>query len=570
MNRALISVAACGVAASAIAGGCGGGGGGGLSDPGLSNVQVEVANARSAVIGPEGGTITATGANGFVYTLTIPAGSVLQPTTIGMYPIKALTNLPQGGTVSGGVNFAPDGLALLIPATLTIQLPANVDAKTQFPIAYTGNADKLQPSLGTVSGQTIKEHLHHFSGTALAGRQVANLVSFVLPLAQDSASFEHRMADAFRNSQASNISPRPDYLLILRNWYDQIVKPALVRGSGSSFNSDDVFKAVQEYTAWLDAVLYAQLTLPDASFNVQPENSESEPLAVKVIKNWYKQYNDVCAINKDQPLEAGFNGAFPISPILDAEFAMLAGELADQFHISRAPNGLDKETLLNNLCVKVKIDSKSFSGNAPGDVGALKVTAGFTIDNGPTRHDAPVRIKISGNGASNPSVGNSVDGNPFNSAVTWPQGANTLTINILATLFFVTNGSNDTPDIAVFDRITKTHTDNGGGGGGGGSGIFGQYDGTLTDQSPDPGPGGRARIFLTKVGNLVGVEIQEGNVGSATGPGFNATLTGTTLHADTGDQTFDATISGNHMTATLRDKQSGGDVFRYDVDRAGS
>src|SRR2546421_1209876 len=77
MKRAHYRLSAVYILATAILVGCGGGGGGGLPDPGLSNVQVEVGNARSALIGPGGGTITATGSNGFVYTLTIPAGSIL-------------------------------------------------------------------------------------------------------------------------------------------------------------------------------------------------------------------------------------------------------------------------------------------------------------------------------------------------------------------------------------------------------------------------------------------------------------------------------------------------------------
>src|SRR2546423_13972486 len=67
--------------------GCGGGGGG-LSDPGLSNVEVETGGARSAIIGPDGGTITPTGSHGVVHTLTLPEGAVPKETHIGVVPLK--------------------------------------------------------------------------------------------------------------------------------------------------------------------------------------------------------------------------------------------------------------------------------------------------------------------------------------------------------------------------------------------------------------------------------------------------------------------------------------------------
>jgi hypothetical protein len=423
--------------------GCGGGGGG-LSDPGLSNVQVEVGNARSAVIGPDGGTITATGSNGFVYTLTIPASSVLQPTKIAIYPISAIKNLPVGGTISGGVNFAPEGLELFIPATLTIQVPSGVDPKKAVPIAYSANADNLHLDLGTVTGQTITTRLYHFSGTVLGNRIITDLLTPNSQLTNTTTDFQRRMAAAFWNSEANNTSPLADYNLILRNWYDLVVKPKLTTGGAQGSSSKNINLAMGEYTAWLDAILYAQRTLGDPSFNVQPQNSESEPLAVALLKRWYQSFNDLCKTNKNNPIGQGFLE----DPLVDADVAMDAGLLADEWHISRSANGLDKETLLKNLCVKVVIESKTYDGTAPDDLGLAKVKAGFTIDGGNKRHDAPISVKFSGNGAlvSAPVV--IVNGATAFREVLWPKGVNPLKIDILASL-------KDHPEIAVFDRITK-------------------------------------------------------------------------------------------------------------------
>ncbi len=448
--------------------GCGGGGGG-LPDLGLSNVKVDAGSARAAVITSDGGTITATGANGVVYKLDVPANAVLQPTNIAMYPIKSIKNLPGSGTVSGGVNFAPDGLELLAPATLTIQLPTGIDPKMQFAIAYNGDADKLHLGLGTVSGQTITVMIHHFSGTALAGRQIADLVAQSFPFAQDSISFEHRMADAFRNSQLSNISPRPDYLLILRNWYDLIVKPALIR-AGDVFSTDqEIAKGVQEYSIWLDAILYAKLTLGDQAFDVQPENVESETLAVATLRRWYRFYNDLCATNKANPVNTGFFD----NPLVDAALALEAGNIADTWHIVRRPNSdpfgfwptvPDYESLLNNLCVKVVIESKRILlGNNPGDEVIVGLKAGVKIADGAIRHDIPLRVKFTRNGSTLDQRTTDATGQTLGD-FTWPQGANPLVVGILAKV----RGFNATDaavlgQIAVFDQISKTASNNGGG-----------------------------------------------------------------------------------------------------------
>src|ERR1044071_5094987 len=93
--------------------GCGGGGGGnGLN---LSRVHVDSGRVARSNIGPGGGMITARGANGNVYTLTIPADSLLLPTDISMYPVKSIDGLaPESRQLTsgfaGGVHFTPEGL----------------------------------------------------------------------------------------------------------------------------------------------------------------------------------------------------------------------------------------------------------------------------------------------------------------------------------------------------------------------------------------------------------------------------------------------------------------------------
>src|SRR5690242_19544862 len=88
MIRKLLPI--CAVMLSAILIGCGGGGGGGASSLGLTEVKVDEGRAVKKILDDTGGVVTATGADATIYTLTIPAGALMEETEIGLYPISSL------------------------------------------------------------------------------------------------------------------------------------------------------------------------------------------------------------------------------------------------------------------------------------------------------------------------------------------------------------------------------------------------------------------------------------------------------------------------------------------------
>src|SRR5689334_11573021 len=77
--------------------------------------------ATTATIGPEGGTLSAGGD-----VLHVPAGALSAPQAITMIPLSSLGGSPLGGSF-GAVQLEPTGLHFLVPATLTIQVPAGID-----------------------------------------------------------------------------------------------------------------------------------------------------------------------------------------------------------------------------------------------------------------------------------------------------------------------------------------------------------------------------------------------------------------------------------------------------------
>src|SRR5262245_28279919 len=83
---------------------------------GSAKPKLDPKRAASAAIGPSGGSVTARGGDGTLYSLSIPRGALYAPTTITLTPLQGISGLPLPGRPVG-VQFGPDGLALARPAT---------------------------------------------------------------------------------------------------------------------------------------------------------------------------------------------------------------------------------------------------------------------------------------------------------------------------------------------------------------------------------------------------------------------------------------------------------------------
>ena len=76
-----------------------------------------MATARIPV---SGGTLQTTGADGTVYTLTVPPDALTQDTTISMTPLTGASGLDLAGGRLLGVQFAPEGLSFLHEVSLSL------------------------------------------------------------------------------------------------------------------------------------------------------------------------------------------------------------------------------------------------------------------------------------------------------------------------------------------------------------------------------------------------------------------------------------------------------------------
>jgi hypothetical protein len=126
----------------------------------------DTARAVTAIVTSDGGALTATAANGAIFTLTIPAGAIPDEETITMTPIASIPDLPFSGGLAGAgaVELEPEGLLLLKAATLLIQpsLPLALDQQCPFSWHQAGDDFHLFPL--TLDPTTITMQLTHFSG----------------------------------------------------------------------------------------------------------------------------------------------------------------------------------------------------------------------------------------------------------------------------------------------------------------------------------------------------------------------------------------------------------------------
>jgi hypothetical protein len=163
---------------------CSGGGGGGgdmgwifdAGEPVDVAVVLETDNTVEALIPVEGGSITATGADGSVYTLDIPSDALLNETTIGLTPVASIAGMPFGGDQTYAVQLSPDGLFLQNYAILTITPAEELAVDQQIFFDYLDIGKDVILAAPVVDSSEIKINVLHFSGYgATNGTDAGNL-----------------------------------------------------------------------------------------------------------------------------------------------------------------------------------------------------------------------------------------------------------------------------------------------------------------------------------------------------------------------------------------------------------
>lgn len=195
-----------------------------------ANVHVETDKATATWIGPAGGKLTATSADGTGYALDIPEYAVKDPTAIIMTPVTSVDALGLSGGLAGAVFLQPAGLALAVPATLTITTSKAAPAGTRlvgFDVPDGGGPIDLIPAAGE---GTVSVAIFHFSAPGAAYGTTQDLAQV------GAGANSTRMAGAMSSLLAYPV-PWDDVTkgitgLLIDTLWSQAMRPALVDAAG--------------------------------------------------------------------------------------------------------------------------------------------------------------------------------------------------------------------------------------------------------------------------------------------------------------------------------------------------
>lgn len=139
------------------------------ASPLRATLTVDTARAVTQTVAPAGGTLAATGADGTLYTLSIPADALLQATDITMTPLTSLSVAGLATSAGYGVQLSPEGQSFINFVTLTITPPAgaSVPIDRQIPIGWSGADNTVSLASIDPASRDVKLKLLHFSGYAL-------------------------------------------------------------------------------------------------------------------------------------------------------------------------------------------------------------------------------------------------------------------------------------------------------------------------------------------------------------------------------------------------------------------
>ncbi len=221
----------------------------GPSGPFELDITVEAATAASAPIGAAGGTITATSDAGVTYEFVVPALALPGVTQITMSPISAVDGLPLSGGFVAGVDFAPSGLVLAQPGTLTIRANRQPGADQRLVgFSYGDAAESFALEPAGASAEAITLGVSHFS-TAGAGFGTTQDIEALWVLQTSGAQSPTTSQVAIGLLGAAYMETPRDgaqELSIMEGWFDAVILPEVEAVTTDA----QLVGAVSAYETW--------------------------------------------------------------------------------------------------------------------------------------------------------------------------------------------------------------------------------------------------------------------------------------------------------------------------------
>ena len=125
---------------------------------------LDAARAGSANLDDKGGSVTATGADGTVFTLEVPPEALVSPETVTLTPVSRIDRFPFSGGLVAGVEIEPDGLDLMVPAALTIRPALSPPVNRTLPFSYSRGGEDFILYPRDADTSTLRLPLVRFAG----------------------------------------------------------------------------------------------------------------------------------------------------------------------------------------------------------------------------------------------------------------------------------------------------------------------------------------------------------------------------------------------------------------------
>ena len=218
--------------------------------------------SRGTITAANGGSISATAADGTVFTLEVPANAIFSDQEVVMTPARATGSFPFRGGLAAGVDLKPGGLILLTGARLTIHTPTSIPLSEETPVAWNGSGEDFFLFPPDPAGGDLSMQIFHLGGYGVAGGTDAEREAQLLrePLA-DNDVLTHRISPLLRaargiHAAARGIAPRStaDWRADLKSYLNLVYDAVRTRMLAYDGEPRAVLSLINQALQWRAAV----------------------------------------------------------------------------------------------------------------------------------------------------------------------------------------------------------------------------------------------------------------------------------------------------------------------------
>lgn len=256
-------------------------------------------------VSPDGGTVSTTGADGTVYTLSFSKDSLGSDQVITMTPLAAVNNLPGKHPLAAGVQLDPQGLQLGQPATLTIKLATPIPPANQLSFASEDSGVDFHLYQQTYDPQTITMKIVHFTEYGVFPGSASDLFAQMKygTLSYQSLAEQFRAALGAMHQAQVMAAPEPytwnqiesQFVAVQEAWYQQKVLPQMELAVDANANDDQVNAAISEVFQWEHSIQLLGVENAD----LDAEWVKLQDMVKQAIVNAYARAYTRCVNNHD-------------------------------------------------------------------------------------------------------------------------------------------------------------------------------------------------------------------------------------------------------------------------------